>query len=268
LVALELTSALPLPVVYFMGQGEVKVAREIICGIYCIRNIVNDKRYIGKSQDIYGRWYDHISSLRNNRHKNEYLQWSWNKHGEENFEFLIIKQCIFEELNYEERFWINEYKTFGYNGKFGYNLDSGGGEGKEICDETRQKMSLLNKGDKNPRFGIPVLDVTRQRMSNSQKGKVRSEESRENLSKSKSETNHPFWGIKRSNATSEFFGVSYDKVCKNWASIVRTEKKSKRLGRYKTELEAAQVYDDYVFKHNLPNPLNFPEKYYNENGGE
>nr|DAG88575.1 MAG TPA: intron associated endonuclease [Crassvirales sp.] len=34
------------------------------CGIYCIRNIVNQKVYIGKSKNIYTRICTHISSLR------------------------------------------------------------------------------------------------------------------------------------------------------------------------------------------------------------
>lgn len=39
-------------------------------GIYCFRNIINNKRYIGKSNNINHRKNQHLSKLRNNKHKN------------------------------------------------------------------------------------------------------------------------------------------------------------------------------------------------------
>lgn len=35
------------------------MAREVICGIYKITNLINLKIYIGQSQDIYRRWIQH-----------------------------------------------------------------------------------------------------------------------------------------------------------------------------------------------------------------
>jgi len=58
-------------------------------GIYKIINKVNGKYYIGSSNDIKGRWSEHKNDLKANRHDNDYLQKSWNKYGEENFEFEV-----------------------------------------------------------------------------------------------------------------------------------------------------------------------------------
>ena len=44
---------------------------EGLCGIYCIRNIINDKKYIGKSINIRQRIYSHIGGLNS---KNKKLQ--------------------------------------------------------------------------------------------------------------------------------------------------------------------------------------------------
>lgn len=40
----------------------------IRCGIYMIMNLINKKRYIGKSTNIYKRWDAHKRDLRKNRH--------------------------------------------------------------------------------------------------------------------------------------------------------------------------------------------------------
>lgn len=47
---------------------------EKICGIYCIENLVNNKKYIGQSVDIINRKQNHFSKLKNKHHENQYLQ--------------------------------------------------------------------------------------------------------------------------------------------------------------------------------------------------
>ena len=56
-------------------------------GIYCIRNSINNKCYVGQSKNVKKRFIHHKSMLRKNEHNNPYLQNSWNKYGENNFTF-------------------------------------------------------------------------------------------------------------------------------------------------------------------------------------
>ena len=76
--------------------------KEIICGIYCIENKINNNKYIGQAIDIYKRWHEHISDLKCGNHYNNHLQNAWNKYKEENFIFYIIEECNQIDLNDKE----------------------------------------------------------------------------------------------------------------------------------------------------------------------
>ena len=78
-----------------------------IAGIYCIKNKVNGKKYIGRSIDIKKRWDSHKYHLRNNRHDNKHLQSSWNKHGEDNFEFILLEKPEEECLADREQWYFD-----------------------------------------------------------------------------------------------------------------------------------------------------------------
>ena len=109
----------------------------IIIGIYCIENLINNKKYIGQSINIKHRWDYHKSELRNNQHKNTHLQNAWNKYGENNFKFSIIECCSVDELDEKEVYYISLYDTY----KNGYNRDMGGKSNRDVTEETKKLIS-------------------------------------------------------------------------------------------------------------------------------
>lgn len=113
--------------------------KKCLCGIYCIENIIDHKKYIGLSRDIYRRWNEHKSELRNNRHINPYLQAAWNKYGEDAFVFIILELCSPLKLCDRECFYIQKYKALSHEN--GYNLTSGG-EGNSTTN--KQVIHLLS----------------------------------------------------------------------------------------------------------------------------
>ena len=163
---------------------------EVVCGIYCIENLINNKKYIGQSIDVYRRWINHKCDLNGRRHNNHHLQAAWDKYGCDNFEFKILEECLKQYLDEKEVYYINQYNCM--NSTFGYNLESGGNLNKHPSDETRKKMSESHigkqAGENNPSWGKPKSAETKKRISESKIGKYAGEK-------------HPLYGTHRSDDT-------------------------------------------------------------------
>ena len=119
--------------------------------IYCIENIINNKKYIGQTSEKRGynhRIHKHKNQLINNKHYNKNLQEDFNKYGMDNFEFIILDEFTFinkkllkKVLLDMEKFYINlwdtENETKGYNNKF-VGMNSGMNSKKIQCIETKE----------------------------------------------------------------------------------------------------------------------------------
>lgn len=197
-----------------------------ISGIYLIRNLITNHLYVGQSVNIASRWRRHKELLRKIAHPNMHLQRACNIVSETNFEFTILSTCEPDTLKLceDEQYWMDlltpEYNICKTSGtSLGYKQTdearrkiSLATKGKpksaqckinmkknwqnnrekilaarhEITDETRQKMSEAQSGEKhhffgikgeaNPNFGREVSDEFRQKMSEIHKGEVKSEE--------------------------------------------------------------------------------------------
>jgi group I intron endonuclease len=160
--------------------------REKKCGIYCIENLVNGKKYIGKSIDIGFRWNGHRTKFKNKKHANPYFQNSYDKYGEENFKYSIIEICEKEELSEREIFYIKEFNTKHPNG---YNVTDGGegAAGLKRAPRTPEHSKKIGDANRGKHHNISDEDreKMRQRMIGNKLGVgwVPSQEYRENHSK-------------------------------------------------------------------------------------
>jgi group I intron endonuclease len=78
-------------------------------GIYYITNTINNKIYIGSSNNIEKRHKDHFRNLRLGNHSNKHLQSAVTKYGLDNFSFKAIELCEREDLLIIEQEHIDNY---------------------------------------------------------------------------------------------------------------------------------------------------------------
>lgn len=113
-------------------------------GIYQIKNIINNKIYIGRAINVFDRLKKHYSDLIQNKHFNEHLQRSFNKYKSNNFEYSIICAVPTEQLDLAEKSSI--YMFTSIDDRFGFNKTTGGEGGYNRSEETKQKISKSHTG--------------------------------------------------------------------------------------------------------------------------
>jgi group I intron endonuclease len=146
---------------------------QIKTGIYCIRNRVNGKRYIGSSAtDLLARCRGHRLDLRMGWQKNRHLQSSWNKYGEKAFVFEVVELCEPKKCLRREQYWMDFYKT--RDSKFGYNKAKaeGGMLGYKMTPEQRKRNSEAHKGLKRPQYAIDATAAARRGSKHSEATKA------------------------------------------------------------------------------------------------
>lgn len=111
--------------------------------IYCITNLINSKKYIGKTTNtIQDRFKQHCKEHRKKRCRKRPLYDAMNKYGIENFKIDELEYIQDNNLlSDREIYWINELQTYGCNG---YNATKGG-DGIILYDHN-EIIELYNLG--------------------------------------------------------------------------------------------------------------------------
>ena len=154
-------------------------------GIYKITNLKNNKAYYGSAVNLNTRCYEHMRQLKNNEHINNHLQCSYNKYGIAYFSFSILLYCSKKDLLFYEQRFLDAYWD---GGKQCYNVCKTAGSvlGYKMSEETKQKISLANKGrvkskehrDKlsKAKLGQPCSQEAKEKLAKAHTGKTLSDE--------------------------------------------------------------------------------------------
>lgn len=152
--------------------------------IYKIRNVTNQKFYVGSTVDTRERFRLHRSRLRKGNHHCAHLQAAWNKYGEDCFRFEVVQVIdSVEALKPAEEAWLREH------------------HGKPYCYNTGKSADAPWRGTRGagtPNFGKRYDEEFKVRVSDSLKkfyaenpdqhprvGKTHSEETKEQIRRAK-----------------------------------------------------------------------------------
>jgi len=142
--------------------------------IYVITCLINNKKYVGQTiKKLKSRWKEHINHKWEDRNLHLPLQLAFRKYGIENFKIELLIENIDnqEKLNELEIFYSKLNNSIVPNG---YGLKVGERNGF-ISEETKQKISKSNTG----KIRTPEM---LKKLSDSHKGNKQTEETKKKIS--------------------------------------------------------------------------------------
>lgn len=180
----------------------------MIYSIYLLTNKLNNKKYVGVTNDFNGRMRGHKGC-----YQDTHLSRAIVKHGWENFDKEIIFQSLDKDFAYKEAesLFIKEFNS--KDPKFGYNLTDGGegSPGYIASDETKEKQRLV-------KLGKSLSDEHKQNISLGNIGRKFSDETKLKISE-KLKGNKHFEGKTFSKETLKILS---DKKAQTWNIISPT----------------------------------------------
>lgn len=187
-------------------------------GIYFIKNIVNNKIYIGSTINFKERWHEHVRLLKKQKHHCLHLQNSWNKYSEKSFIFKRIEIVKSQDnLIKTEQSYLDKYWDGGINC---YNICKIAGSkiGVPCTKDTKDKISSSLK----KYFNENTKSMVRRKLTNKEKhhlsiintGKKANATTRKKMSTLSQGTNNNFYGKKHTSKSKIAMCVKHSKLTK------------------------------------------------------
>lgn len=231
--------------------------------IYAIKNKLDNKMYIGMTNNFQKRINHHFYELKNNKHHSLKLQRAYNKYGKDNFEVLVLEEVeTMQGLEIKEKEYIKEYNSY----LKGYNCSEGGeklpdykqpettrqallkrnkgnkyGLGMHMSEESKQKISLANKGEGNGFYGKKHTKKTRNSMS--EKSKAYWQKNKEKMVAKLTEVNRKPY--RRKQVSEQWSGENNINSKLKLKDVIAIRK------RYKNGEKIINIYEDYKDKMSL-----------------
>lgn len=188
-------------------------------GIYEIKNLLCNARYIGSAKEFKERWRQHIYALKNNKHQNKFLQNTFNKRLQENntdnfLEFNVVElmeDSTKEQRLNREKFWIEQYRKLGVE-LYNLNFDPTN-EIKVWSTNTEETRKLHSSYRKNKTyeeiFGKTYSNKIKTKQSKAHKKRFENNpELSEIISKNMVGNKNHFYGKSHSKETKEILSKS------------------------------------------------------------
>jgi hypothetical protein len=138
------------------------------CGVYGIISNIDNRIYVGGSEDMGVRFSTHKYHLSKRKHCCKQLQLVHDINPSA-LEFFVIEEVKDQSsLRAREQFWMDFYRSYLSENGFNQSPSSDSCRDYKQTKEHIEKVASKNRGRKRP----PPSDETRRRMSEAQKGKI------------------------------------------------------------------------------------------------
>ena len=189
--------------------------------IYLWTNLINNKKYVGQTQDLGERFVRY-----NKGDFNDYMKKAVNKYGIDNFEITILEKDVpKEKLNEREQYWMDYFQS--YNSDYGYNICKIAGSCRGVKRSEEYKQACSER----------MLD----RIANGETiwlGRTHSKETKELMSEKAVQlhenhpeiwSNHHKYTEEEKQATSEFFKEYWKTHKHSWKGKNHTPETKKKM---------------------------------------
>lgn len=190
---------------FYLQETTSSIKNDSICYVYIITNNITNKSYIGISSNPKERFKKHCYF---NGNYKSYISESIKKHGKNNFTLKIILTSYRSYCLEIESKLISLCDTLYPNG---YNLAKGG-----LCGKGREK-------------GFKHTDATKDKISQSNKGKKLSIETKDKISKAHLKLNKKLTPEEKQNISNKLTGIKRSNETKDKIS---QSKKGKKMSEY------------------------------------
>lgn len=157
-------------------------------GIYCLKNTIDSRCYVGSAQKLNYRLWNHKHRLVKGTHANKILQNFVNKYGISTIYFEILESVDINNLIEREQYYIDFLKP-----EFNILPKAGSSAGTIMSEEQKLKISknrtgILHTEDTKKRIsermkGVPKSKEHSIKVGLKHKGKIISQEQRDKISK-------------------------------------------------------------------------------------
>jgi len=108
-----------------------------VSGIYLITNLINGRQYVGMSNNVRRRFWEHRSKSKDS---DFVIYKAIRKYGIENFKIVVLEEVTdIDMLPSREVYWIEKLRPR-------YNMNKGGrGNSRKLSDELKEKLRSISK---------------------------------------------------------------------------------------------------------------------------
>lgn len=221
--------------------------------------MINGFRYIGQSKSPHKRIREHRYCRTN------LVGRAIQKYGWKNFKIEILECCEDNDIDNAERYYIGFFNSIH---PYGYNIESGGCERKQVNEETKEKLSKIrNEQYKNPKLRDKISNGLKRYYSQNPEALLRLKQMKQNqkaspetsIKKSKTLKKHyedknnrkimkEKHDIARCNnlvckSSTGYFGVYFLKKTNHYEAYINYNRRRITIGHFKTALDAALARD-------------------------